>query len=456
MAEQFGSALNKAIRKQQEEELEKLSTPEKEKRDKQRGLLKERAPSSDLRSRIATADPGLISFVGKEDKKPETKKSAEDKIPDYEIPSKEQVKDRTEISGISTPLMDDPGDFLSNPGSVTSINKKYDSLFKQLPKQSASKLDSIREEINTKRDKALEIYKETRDLNQWLSIAETIANAFGQLGAGAYGLKHGVDLSGIKFNRTDWEKKIDRVSSELDRKLGVLDKEEASKTRQEERRQADEKDTIREERRQLEREQDLEAREHFQKQSSYLQQILQNQRIAERQKQLLAKEKKDLSKAEQKKLEEERKFAAEQTLEKIKETENRIKQLNNADVKFEQGEGRDKVVGELKSFLPEVRKLDEDRWFTSASKEEIKDKVITPRLEHFNRSLEILKKQHTNLSRPLGDGVSSPRTDTRRPVEESTQLPSSFNPGDRIEKGGKVYSYKGGDPKQGSSWTLVE
>lgn len=53
-------------------------------------------------------------------------------------------------------------------------------------------------------------------------LIETISNAIGQVVAGMYGMKHGLDLSGAKFNKTDWNAKLDQINNQLKQNIAVL------------------------------------------------------------------------------------------------------------------------------------------------------------------------------------------------------------------------------------------
>lgn len=75
--------------------------------------------------------------------------------------------------------------------------------------------------------------------NEWGQVAERIGHALAQFGAGLHGERTGVDMSGLKFNKIDWERRLDRIqaglSSDLNRmetKAGRLDSDERLKTKE--------------------------------------------------------------------------------------------------------------------------------------------------------------------------------------------------------------------------------
>lgn len=56
---------------------------------------------------------------------------------------------------------------------------------------------------------------------------EKITQAVGQLAAGWYGLKHGMDMSGLQFDKTDWQAKLADMRGEQGRMLAEADKRES-------------------------------------------------------------------------------------------------------------------------------------------------------------------------------------------------------------------------------------
>lgn len=52
-------------------------------------------------------------------------------------------------------------------------------------------------------------------------LIEKFANAFGLMASGYYGLKTGTDMSGVKFDKTDWERKLDQEQQTLTGKAAL-------------------------------------------------------------------------------------------------------------------------------------------------------------------------------------------------------------------------------------------
>lgn len=88
----------------------------------------------------------------------------------------------------------------------------YDEL--KLPDQSgdyAAVKDQLAKDINA----ANELYEQTKDQTASRELWDSIIQGVGHIAAGVYGQKTGLDLSGVKFNQTDWDKKRDLAQSEL-------------------------------------------------------------------------------------------------------------------------------------------------------------------------------------------------------------------------------------------------
>lgn len=68
-------------------------------------------------------------------------------------------------------------------------------------------------------------------------LIETLSNAITQFAAAMYGNKHGVDMSGLKFNKTDWDAKIDRSIAKFRDQIKSIEQEQVGAERSAEREQ---------------------------------------------------------------------------------------------------------------------------------------------------------------------------------------------------------------------------
>lgn len=66
-------------------------------------------------------------------------------------------------------------------------------------------------------------YTQAQDRLETGEIVERMAHALTQMGAGMWGLKHGTDMSGLKFDKADWDKKMDRTLSEFKVRLDEIE-----------------------------------------------------------------------------------------------------------------------------------------------------------------------------------------------------------------------------------------
>lgn len=98
-----------------------------------------------------------------------------------------------------------------------------------------SYLQKRRDALATRKNKMLEIYQDNKDTRAWAEIAETFGQALTQWAAAKQGLRDNVDLSGIKFAKTDWVAKGDAALKELDMRMDEISKESSSIDRKEER-----------------------------------------------------------------------------------------------------------------------------------------------------------------------------------------------------------------------------
>ena len=175
---------------------------------------------------------------------------------------KERTEDRKQISTItSAPKLQKPEDF-------NSVFSRINKLTSNLPKEQKAAIEARKAKILDVKEKAEKEFNETRNTNQWLQIAETLGQALVQLGAGAYGLKHNVDVSGLQFNKTDWSKNIDQATKDLDRKLAGAVGEERAIEREERSLEQSEKEKVDFTKKAI-------LRDYITRQQAYNQQVLQ-------------------------------------------------------------------------------------------------------------------------------------------------------------------------------------
>ena len=208
----------------------KLNLSEDQKRDFERyaGAMQ----GQDLRGALSDAAIPLEETpIGRVDQ-PDLRQSIKEPKPEKKEKSlldkgKERQSDKAVVESIvaETPSKDDASKQkkkFADPVTIMPELNKYEAELKKQKLFEDPAIQSRLEGIKDAADQARQQYQKDKNMNQWLSVAETLGQALVQLGAGAYGLKHGVDMSGLKFNKTDWSKNIDRAMDELENKQEKL------------------------------------------------------------------------------------------------------------------------------------------------------------------------------------------------------------------------------------------
>lgn len=120
----------------------------------------------------------------------------------------EEKKKEEQPTSVDTPKAPtpkaSPTDVLDTMSDMSSqqASKLYDSDYKKAASQ------------------ILEEYKAAKDTLDRKELVETFANAFGMLLTGAYGLRTKQDMSGVKFDKTDWKSKLDQELEMMRTRLG--------------------------------------------------------------------------------------------------------------------------------------------------------------------------------------------------------------------------------------------
>ena len=113
--------------------------------------------------------------------------------------------------------------------AITGAGGLADAEFDQYELKSSQLLpedqEFFRKHLAGLRQRALDArqeYQENKNRTEWLSLAETLGHALTQLGAARQGLRSGVDMSGLKFNKNDWNNNYNRLLKELDSNLDEI------------------------------------------------------------------------------------------------------------------------------------------------------------------------------------------------------------------------------------------
>lgn len=157
-----------------------------------------------------TTTPGMKDFITSGKMMGGETKPKETPVPDFlkkPLDVKDRVSSRAE---------------LKQAARVSAANPKVAKVTIDYMTQQMEELPADeREKFNDKIEDLKQLYADAQTRTQWSEVGEKFGNALAGLGAAMYGAKHGFDMSGTKFDKTDWDKKYDRQLKELE--LGVSD-----------------------------------------------------------------------------------------------------------------------------------------------------------------------------------------------------------------------------------------
>lgn len=109
----------------------------------------------------------------------------------------------------------------SIPGNPDEGQDKFEAAkvnFKSVasdPIDQAEEYNLLDKDFKTALGKAQDAYERTKDSNASKALWEGIIQGLGHLAAGVYGLRTGLNLGGLKFDKTDWDKKQQAAMLEL-------------------------------------------------------------------------------------------------------------------------------------------------------------------------------------------------------------------------------------------------
>ncbi len=112
---------------------------------------------------------------------------------------------------------------LAKPGDAEKMFDLLTSKKKAVDPDFAAQIESDLADIKLKRQQALDILKERNDRIETAEVIELLGMALGQMAAGLYGMRHGVDMSGVRFQPSDWSKRYDRALKEYEIEVDRLE-----------------------------------------------------------------------------------------------------------------------------------------------------------------------------------------------------------------------------------------
>lgn len=191
-------------------------------RQAEEGATTVEAPVSEANAAIAKAKEETKKIMG--EAAFQTSDPEKQKIAKIVFPTLNLDKSQVDVTGQFKMLSDRMSQISSElaPDKKDEFNKRLTGLNEQLLAAREKAAKGIAEA------KTAAEAQDTR--TQWAEVAETIGHALAQLGAGLYGQKTGLNMSGVKFNNRDWSQDYNRIQQQL---KGKLDEIEAGLVREE-------------------------------------------------------------------------------------------------------------------------------------------------------------------------------------------------------------------------------
>lgn len=182
--------------------------------------IREPSPRMSLKGKVATGlglvGAGGVAVSGKKPSGAPPSASATSSVPaEEEMPSKAQ-KGRVNSGNKQIDTLVNSSSKIRVPDDISALREQAEELADKLSPMNRRMYEDKLAKLEQERKDAEQLYKDKANRTEWLEVAEKIGHAFAQLGAAAHGLATGVDLSGLKFDKTDWSKKFDRLMGELD------------------------------------------------------------------------------------------------------------------------------------------------------------------------------------------------------------------------------------------------
>lgn len=179
---------------------------------------------SDIKPDAPLQKPAAIQPVAE---KPETEKvppvaeASADALPEapkaQTEPTAEQKDKPTPASGIHTIGLPSKEDFKTHVTDASERKDKLEAVAMKLPEEVRGEYTKKIDEYADRIKDAEYLYNQREERLNWGQTFELLGQALTQLAAGWYGMKTGYDLSGLKFNKVDWEKRLDRSFEKYDK-----------------------------------------------------------------------------------------------------------------------------------------------------------------------------------------------------------------------------------------------
>lgn len=117
----------------------------------------------------------------------------------------------------------DSGDEMNTDIETNRTVKTLMSITSEMPTERRKYFEGELGKLQNEVTKLQTTYKEKLERTEWFEVADIIGQGLAKIGTAMYGMKHGVDMSGIQFNARDWSKDYDRLQKELDTATARVD-----------------------------------------------------------------------------------------------------------------------------------------------------------------------------------------------------------------------------------------
>lgn len=122
-----------------------------------------------------------------------------------------------------------PKDINAQVDGLTAEEGRFEKAIGAKPGESASTISGEEQKIisdwKEKKETLTNTFNVAKEKLGWMEALSLISSGLARLGAGLYGMRTGVDTSGLKFDYYDWSKDYGRLIDEFNMKLGQAEKE---------------------------------------------------------------------------------------------------------------------------------------------------------------------------------------------------------------------------------------
>lgn len=139
-------------------------------------------------------------------------------------PSQED-KDKKNAQEDATHYITNTNKDIAEPESAEEMFKFLQGQVKTVDPDFQKKIADDLADLKAKREAAYQVLKDRQDRIETAEIMEMFGKAIGMIATGLYGMKHGVDLTGVQFNLSDWSKRYDRAVQDYNLEFKKLEGE---------------------------------------------------------------------------------------------------------------------------------------------------------------------------------------------------------------------------------------